>query len=70
MPKIKTFPKTITVKIEEDSAGDYLVANPGTDLRDHADMFSSTKVGVYQLSEVLEVTGAAQSRVISKGKGK
>ena len=68
MPKIKSFPKTVTVKIEPDNTDDYLLASPGTDLESHAEMGQKTKVGLCSLVEVVEVEGVAKSRSISKAK--
>lgn len=63
--RIKTYPKTVTVKIEDDGdSNDYLVANSGDDMLGHAEVGKKIKVGIYKLVEVREVEGVAQTRVL------
>lgn len=66
MPKIKKFPKTISVKISNaDDNDDYLDANVGTDMIGHAEMGQKIKVAIYELKEVREVEGVVSHRNIT-----
>lgn len=65
---MKTFPKTITAKIEGKGDEAYLSAAPGTDMNYHADTGGKVKVAVYKLVEVVEVELVAKTRQISKVK--
>ena len=55
MPK---FDKTIYVKIEDDSDGPYYIANKTAD--NLVEMGETVKIGVYQLVETVQASGAAK----------
>lgn len=53
----KKFDKTIYVKIEQDDEDPYYIANESAD--NLVEMGETLKIGVYQLVEVVDATGAA-----------
>lgn len=63
----KGFPKTLYVKVEDGGSGpDYLM--PYEDAVDTAEMGKKIKVGVYTLTETVEVNGVAVTNTIAKSR--
>lgn len=61
----KAFPKTLYVKVEDGGTGpDYF--NPCESLVEAAEMGEKTKVGVYSLTETVEVKGVAITNTLKK----
>ena len=61
----KTFPKTLYVKVESGGSGpDYF--NACEDVIETAEMGEKTKVGVYTLTETIEVKGVAITNTLAK----
>lgn len=59
----KAFPKTLHLKVEDGGSGpDYLM--PYADLIDTAVMGKTIKVGVYTLTETVEVKGVAVTNTV------
>lgn len=64
-----TFPKTLYVKVEDGGTGpDYL--NPCKTLIETAEMGEKIKVGVYVLTEMVEVKGVAITNTIKKSRAR